>query len=328
MTSRRALLSLLALGMSGASRAQTKGPAPGKRKLAVLLLKGRDKDARDFERELRAALADFGWIADRNLTIEWHFADGDRSRLPALAAKIVRSAPDAILTAFVPPTKALQLATTTIPIVTSVGDPVEYGFAVSYAHPGGNITGLSLAYAELQRKKTELLRNAVPSATRVILAYMATDASIAPEVAKAPTKSALEFGFRPEVALLGSFADLQSRLRSDGSTAVIAYGFESESSPVKMADLIAFSLTNKLPLVVDHSESVALGALLSYELFWDNQLRQRAAQLDKVLRGVSPAQIPFELPTRSWLAVNLKTARALGLTLPQSLLVRADEVTQ
>ena len=109
---------------------------------------------------------------------------------------------------------------------------------------------------------------------------------------------------------------------------MIIHGFNVTSSPIKASEVIAVSLSKRVPTVVDDSESVALGGLMSYELYWDNQAQRIAAQLDKVLRGVSPADIPFELPTRSWLAVNLKTARAIGLALAPSLLARADEVIE
>lgn len=328
MTRRRELLSLMMLTAAGASHGQPTRPSAGRRRLAILLLKRRDKSGGDLEHDLRSALAEFGWIVDRNLTIEWHFADDDRSRLPALAAQIVRSAPDAILTFLTPPTRALQLATTTIPIVTGLGDPLVFGIAHSYARPGGNITGLSYGWVELQHKRIELLRSAAPAPARLIIAMNARDASVSQDVTRSAMNAAGEFGFVPEIALLSRAADLQAALRSDRASAMIIYGFNVTSSPIKASEVIAVSLGKRVPTVVDDSESVALGGLMSYELYWDNQAQRIAAQLDKVLRGVSPAEIPFELPTRSWLAVNLRTARALGLALPPSLLARADEVIE
>lgn len=290
------------------------------------MLKRRDKPVDELELGLRSALAESGWIVDRNLTIEWHFADDERGRLPALAAQVVRSAPDAILTFFVPPTRALQQATRTIPIVTALGDPLASGIARSYARPGGNITGLSFGFVELQRKRIELLRSAAPAATRLIIALNARDASVAQDVTRPAIDAAVEFGFVPEVSLLSTAADLAAAPRPGGATAVMLYGFNASSSPIKAGDVIAACLGKRLPTVVDDSESVALGGLMSYELYWDNYLQRLAAQLDKVLRGVSPAEVPFELPTRSWLAVNRGTARALGLELPHALIARADEV--
>jgi putative ABC transport system substrate-binding protein len=288
----------------------------------------RREDAVDLERELRSALAKFGWIVDRNLTIEWHFADDDRSRLPALAAQIVRSAPDAILTFLVPPTQALQQATTTIPIVTGLGDPIEYGFALSLARPGGNVTGVSFGWVESQRKRVELLRSAAPVAKRLVIAMNARDADIAQGSTRSTVEAARQFGFVPEIALLATAADLRAPLRSDGASAMIIYGFDRASSPIQASEVIAVSLDKKVPTVVDVSEAVAIGGLMSYELYSDNQMQRFAAQLDKVLRGISPATIPFELPTRSWMALNLKTARAIGLVLPPSLVARADELIE
>jgi len=328
MTRRRELLSLAMLAAAGAAQGQAKRLPAGTRRIAALLLKHRDKSFNNLDRELRAALAPLGWIVDRNLLIEWRFADDDRTRLPALAADIVRSAPDAILTFLIPPTRALQLATRTIPIVTGVGDPLVYGIARSYAHPGGNITGLSYGWVEQQRKRVELLRSAAPAATRLVIAMNARDASVAQEVGRPAMDAAVELRFVPEIVLLASISDLQGALRSDRATAMIIYGFNVTSSPIKPGEVIAMAIGKKVPTAVDDSESVALGGLLSFETYWDDQTQRIAALLDKVLRGASPAEIPFELPTRSWTAVNLKTARALGLTLPASLIARADEVVQ
>jgi putative ABC transport system substrate-binding protein len=327
MTRRRDLLSLVVLNAVGSSQAQPKAPLRGRRRLAVLRITRRE-DAADLERELRSALAEFGWVVDRNLTIEWHFADDDRSRLPALAAQVVRSAPDAILTFLTPPTRALQQATTTIPIVTGLGDPFEFGFARSLARPGGNITGLSFGWVESQRKRVELVRSAAPAAKWLILAMNARDAEIVQLATRSTVTAAREFGFVPEIALVATADALRASLRSDGVSAMITFGFDRASSPIKASEVIAMSLDKKVPTVVDVSEFVAIGGLLSYELYWDKQMQRFAAQLDKVLRGVSPAEIPFELPTRSWMAVNLKTARAIGLVLPRSLVARADEVIE
>jgi putative ABC transport system substrate-binding protein len=222
----------------------------------------------------------------------------------------------------------VQQATRTIPIVTGLGDPIEFGFALSLARPGGNITGLSFGWVESQRKRVELLRSAAPAAKRLILAWNSRDADIMQDATRSTVDAAREFGFVPEIALLASAADLRARLRSDGTGAMITFGFDRASSPIKASEVIAVSLDKKVPTVVDVSELVAIGGLLSYELFLDNQMQRFAAQLDKVLRGVSPATIPFELPTRSWIAVNLKTARAIGLVLPPSLVVRADELIE
>jgi len=121
---------------------------------------------------------------------------------------------------------------------------------------------------------------------------------------------------------------LQTALRSERNSAVSFYGFNRPSSIIKSSELIAVSLGKGAPTMVEDSETVAIGGLISYELYWDNFTQRIAALLDKVLHGVNPAEIPFELPTRSWLAVNQKTARAIGLSLSPSLLVRADEVIE
>ena len=322
MTRRRVVLGWVLLNAAGASRGQSKLALVGKRRLAVLMQETRAQDGGEFAQALRTALAEFGWIADRNLTIEWHFAEGDLGRLPALAEGIVRSRPDVILTYFVPATVALQSATTTIPIVTSVGDPIGFGFARSYAHPDANITGLSLGYVESQRKTIESLHVAVPAVTRLILAVTADRASTAEGVTRAAIGASRELGIAAEIVLVATAADLQAALRSDRTSAVSLYGFDA----TRTGEMIALALSKKVPTVAGNDEALAQGALLGYALYWDNQIQRNAAQVDKLLRGIKPAQIPFELPARSWLGVNRKTARALGLVLPPALLARADEV--
>jgi putative ABC transport system substrate-binding protein len=328
MTRRRELLGLLTLTAANASLGQTTRSATGQRRLAVLVVTPRDKDAVDDEQDVRSALAKFGWIVDRNLTIEWHYANNDPGRLPALAAAIVRSAPDAILTFLTPPTRALQLATQTIPIVTMVRDPLEHGIARDYARPGGNVTGLSNGWVELQRKRIELLRSAAPAPTRLVIATHAGNAIVATDLTRPALDAAREFGFVPEVALLQTAADLPAVLRSDRASAMIIYGFGAPSSPIKAVEVIAVSLAKRVPTMVDDDASVAIGGLMSYQLLWDNAAQRLADLLDKVLRGANPAEIPFELPTHSKLAINLKTAKTLGLALPASLLARVDEVFQ
>ena len=186
-------------------------------------------------------------------------------------------------------------------------------FAGSLARPGGNIAGLSFGWVESQRKRVELLRSAAPAAKRLIIAMNARDADIVQGSTRSTVDAAREFGFVPEVALVATAEALRTSLRSDGVSAMVTFGFDRASSPIKASEVIAVSLDKKVPTMVEVSEAVALGGLLSYELYWDNQMQRFAAQLDKVLRGVNPATIPFELPTRSWVAVNLKTARAIGL---------------
>ena len=172
------------------------------------------------------------------------------------------------------------------------------------------------------------MREAVPAATRLIIALNANQASDAQEISGAAMSAARKFGFVPEIALLTKAADIQLALRSGGASAMILYGLSQPSSPIKAGEVIALALQGGVPTFVDAVETLAVGGLMCYECDWDNQLQRTAAQLDKVLRGVNPAEIPFELPTRYWLAVNLKTARALGLVLPQVLLARADQLIE
>ena len=325
MTPRR--IWLLAAGLAALANVGAAAPPPGRRRLGVLLF-DRPQNWGFLVTELQQALTELGWIEGKNLRTDWRYAEGDAARLPALADALARSGAHAILTRGTPATRALQRATLTVPILTGVGDPIGAGFARSYAQPGGNITGISYAMVETQRKQLELLREMVPRLARLTLLLNADRQAFAQEITRVAQAEAKAVGIGTRMALIEDTGDLGRALKDVGATsthAALVFGFGRDVDPKVFARI---ALQAGVPTMFDQRTYVDSGGLMSYRLDWDNQIQRTAAQIDKVFRGDKPAQIPFELPTRSELVINAGTAKALGLTIPNTLRVRADEVIE
>lgn len=329
MNRRWVLGSMLGWAAPASTLARAAGAPAGNRRLGVLLF-DRAEGWLFLAPDLRVALAELGWVEGTNLSVDWRFADGDASRLPVLAAQLVQSGVDAVLTRGTPATRALQRATTTIPIVTGVGDPLGGGFARSHAQPGSNITGVSYAMVETNRKQVELLRGMVPGLARLVVVLPADRASFAQEITGSILAAAATFGLACETVLVAGIDDLPAALRPDrgpGVGAARILGFGTAIDPKAIARV---ALSNRVPTVFDDAEYVEAGGLMSFRLYWENQTQTQrtAAQLDQVFRGVRPGQIPFELPTRSEFVVNRATAKALGIVVPPAILLRADRVVE
>ena len=295
------------------------------RRLGALLF-DRPDSWTDFRDGLRTELAALGWVEGSSLAMDWRFAEGDAKRLPALAAALCNSGVDAIVTRGSPATRALQQATRSIPILTGVGDPVGSGFAQSYARPGGNITGISYALNEISQKQFELLREVVPRMSRLTFVLKSDRRATADETTRMVRSLARGAAIESRFVFAADAAELRKalpRARDTGSEAALVHSFGASIGPEEVAAIV---LAARLPAMFDQRAYVDAGGLMSYRLNWENQTRRTAAQIDKVLRGTSPAQIPFELPTRSELVVNATTAKALGVTLPRTLLLQADAV--
>jgi putative tryptophan/tyrosine transport system substrate-binding protein len=332
MTQRRALIGGLAGGLAAAAlwRAQAAPRDKPGRRLGVLLYDA--AGSWDFlQRDLPPALAALGWQPGRNLALDWRFADGDPQRLPMLAEQLLALGCDALLSRGTPATRALAQATRTVPIVTGVGDPVGAGFAASLARPGSNVTGLSYAQVELVTKQLEFLRAIAPLARRLLVLVPASRARFVDELTAPAQRVARAQGLQPTVALAQGLDDVRQALLAarQGQPAhsvvalVLSFG-ESVAPPALAAALLQAGV----PAVFEQRFYVEAGGLLSYRLDWDDQTRSTALQLAKVLRGEDPAAIPFELPTRSQLVINARSARTLGLALPPALRARADEVIE
>ena len=317
---------LALVALPGLARAQ----AGARRRLGALLL-DRVESWQFLRRDLGLELARLGWIDGRNLSSDWRFAEGRTERLSDLALGLLRDGADAVLTRGTPATRVLQRATSTIPIVTGVGDPVGSGFAATLAAPGGNITGLSYALVETVTKQLELLRELVPGLSRLHVLLDASRASVASEQIGVVQQLASAQGLAPQVHNVAGIDGLRAALRAARAThasqrvGAFVFSFGATIEPAAVAQAV---LQAGIPAVFDQRGYVDVGGLLSYRLNWDDQTRHTAIQIDKVLRGADPARIPFELPTRSELVLNARTARLLQLPIPTALRLRADDVVE
>ena len=278
----------------------------------------------------RQGLRDLGYVEGRNLVIEYRDAGGKPERLAASAAELVALNVDVIVSPGTLASLAAKRATATIPIVVpTIGDPVADGLVKSLAQPGGNVTGLSNLTNDLIGKCMQLLKEAVPGATRVAVlthpgsATAKTDKDFATR-AQAAGRS---LGFVVQLIDAGRPVDLDrafaemSRWRAN-ALVVMPYATLLQ----ERARIVALAAKQRLPAVYAYRENVVAGGLMSYGADLADQFRRSAAYVDRILKGAKPADLPVEQPTKFELIINLKTAKALGLTIPQSILVRADEV--
>jgi putative ABC transport system substrate-binding protein len=280
----------------------------------------------------RQGLRDLGYVEGRNVVIEYRNAEGKPERLPALAAELVALKVDVILAAIVLAALAAKQATKTIPIVfASVADPVTSGLVTSLARPGGNVTGLSILSPELIGKRLELLTQAVPGVSRVAVLWELggggepadKDVLKRAEVAGQALGVRLHFVEARDGDFDRAFSDM-TRARA-GALTMLPSGGMFFNERRRLVDLAA---KNRLPAVYPWREAVDAGGLMAYGPRIADLYRRAATYVDKILKGAKPADLPVEQPTKFELVINLKTAKALGLTIPPSLLARADEVIQ
>jgi putative ABC transport system substrate-binding protein len=303
---------------------------PGKvYRVGILTNKASDPAEARLWQAFRSGLRERGWIEGENILIEFRGAEGNTARLPELAADLVRLKVDLIVarsSMFVQPAKE---ATSSIPIVFVVhADPVRTGHVTSLSRPGGNITGLANLMTDLGPKELELLSSAVPVAKRIAVLWNPDTPSHIPalkavgEAARTLRVQLQAVGARTAAELEGAFAAM-ARARAQ---AVLVLG-----SPIfftarqRVAEL---AITHRLPTMLDASDYVEAGGLMSYSPNYDDLYRRGAVYVDKILKGAKPADLPVEQATKFELVINIKTAKALGLTIPQSVLVRADHVIQ
>jgi putative ABC transport system substrate-binding protein len=274
-------------------------------------------------------MSDLGYVDGKNLLIESRSAEGKVETLPGLADDLVRLKVDVIVTAGRVATSAAQKATDTIPIVMANSiDPVGYGFVKSLAHPGGNITGLSDLTIDTSPKLLEMLRSVMPSLSHVAVLVNPTNSSQLLFVKGAQsTAQSMRLTMLPVEARTA--ADMEKAISAiaqgkAGAIIVLRDGVFGEHRR-QIAELAA---KNRLLTISNNREYVDAGALMSYGVDAADQFRRAAGFVDKILKGAKPGDLPVEQPTKLELVINLKTAKALGLTVPQSLLLRADEVIQ
>jgi putative tryptophan/tyrosine transport system substrate-binding protein len=282
-------------------------------------------DPEEFWRVFRQGLRDLGYVEGQNIRFEFRSAEGQANRLPELAAALVRLKVDVIVTWFTPPTQAAKQATRQIPIVMAdAGDPVGMGLVASLARPGGNVTGIAGMTAELSGKCIELIREMLPAARRVTALANATDPFSKPFLeqvqlggeATGTTINPIKISSREEFE--AAFAAMEKE-RPD---AVIV----QPSLPSKRAAELA--LKHRVPAVSVPRRFAEEGGLMSYSPRIADLYRKAAVYVDKILKGAQPADLPLEQPTIFELVINLKTAKALGLTVPPIFLARADELIE
>ena len=273
-------------------------------------------------------LRELGWTEGRELRIEYRWAEGRPQRFAEIAAEFVRLKVDLILTHNTPPTLAAKQATSVIPIVfATAGDPVGTGIVASLARPGGNITGLSGQAADTAGKRVELLRELIPDLRHLaILAdvdspFTTRDVDETQGAARTLGLEAIAFEIRRREDIAAAFKALQGRAQAlYVSTGPLAF--------VNRTRINTFALAARLPTMHGVREPVEAGGLICYGPNWPLMWSHAADVVDKILRGAKPADIPVEQPTKFELVVNLSTAEALGITVPPTLLARADEVIE
>src|SRR5262250_2328740 len=277
----------------------------------------------------RQGLRELGYIEGKNIVVEWRSADGKLDRLPTLAAELVRLKVAVIVTSGGALTRRAKEATSTIPIVmTNDPDPVGDGFVASLAHPGGNITGLSTFAPELSGKRLEILREVVPKLSRVAVLGSSTATGYAQTLKEIET-AAKAFKMQLQFIDVLHAKDMETAFRaaSEGR-AQGALTLNSAILGSQRPQIVELAAKTRLPVMYHQSDFVEAGGLMSYGVNVPDLNRRAAAYVDKILKGAKPGDLPVEQPTKFEFVINLKTAKALGLTIPPSLLARADEVIQ
>jgi putative tryptophan/tyrosine transport system substrate-binding protein len=277
----------------------------------------------------RQGLRELGYIEGQTVTIEYRWAEGNVDRLPALAAELVRLKVDVIVLSGTPASRAAQQATRSIPIVIGVIliNPVDAGFVASLARPGGNITGLASQYEEIVTKQVQLLAETVPKLSRVVLLHQAS----MPQgvTARAAVGAANQLGLKTrvvEVSEVAEFEDAFRTARDDRAQALLVLPSPFFSAHRRV--LIKLAASYRLPAFYEFKEYVQDGGLISYGPSLPEMWRRAASYVDRILKGAKPGDLPIERPTTFELAVNLNNAKALGLTIPPSVLARADDLIQ
>jgi ABC-type uncharacterized transport system substrate-binding protein len=300
------------------------------RRISVLIGVADDRGGQARVTTLKQGLQELGWTDGRNIQIDTRFGGGDVGSIRAHAAELVALGPDVIVANATPVIRALRQATSSIPIVmAAVNDPVEQGFVASLAHPGGNITGFMFIDFQMVGKWLEMLKEAAPGVARAVLmfnpdtspyyyvylrSFEAVPRSVAVEVTAAPVRDTGEV--EAAIAKLG---------HEPGGGLIVA---SDAFTIVHHQLLIRLAQQHRVPAVYSLRTYVAQGALMSYGPDPYDLFRRSASYVDRILKGAKPADLPVQQPTKFELAINLKTAKALGIEIPAALLARADEVIE
>jgi putative ABC transport system substrate-binding protein len=320
---RRAFIALLfwvARPLSAASKGPRKAPRIGILDFFPSSASG------DFLEPFRNGLAERGYVDGRNIQIEYHSAEQSSDRAAELAADYVRQEVDIIIALATPAAHAAKSATSTIPILMNVSDPIATGLVESLARPGANLTGTTTMGPELAAKRLELLRELRPGAAR--LAFLgATNDPNTPTFMQATQMAANAIGMTLEPVLVSASEEFEAafsrmvELRADG--VIVQPLFVGQRTT-----LAELALRHRIPLIADQPSFARAGGMAAYGINRSWSFRRLAHYVDAVLKGAKPSDLPVELPTKFELVINLRTAKALGLTIPATLLARADEVIE
>jgi putative tryptophan/tyrosine transport system substrate-binding protein len=328
---RRAFIALLggAAAWPLAARAQQPGR---KRRIGVLTVNAEgDPEYRISITQFLQGLASLGWTEGHNIQVDHRFAAGDIERMHAFAKELVGMAPDVLFTSSTPTSVALRRETTSIPIVfAQVSDPIGEGLVASFARPGGHMTGLTNFEPSMGGKWLEILREIAPTISRAALLFNPQTSPGGGSYYLPPIEAAAaSLGMQPTAMPVRVVGDVEPAIRSfardpNGSLVVLSDGF----NVVNRKLIIGLAAQHRLPAIYFFRFFVTDGGLVSYGVDRNDSFRRAAAYVDRILRGAKPADLPVEGPTKFELAVNLKTAKALGLDVPWFLQQRADEVIE
>jgi putative tryptophan/tyrosine transport system substrate-binding protein len=317
---RWAALLLLALGAQPAF-AQRSSQVPRVGILSPYLTSGSS-----FQDDVKRGLAELGYVEGTTVAYETRFADGHTDRLPTLAAELVQRKVDVIVTTTAPAVRAAMQATTTIPIVVGgVDDAVEQGFVASLAKPGGNVTGTSWLNVELSQKRLDLLKQAMPGVSRIAVLREAVGAGTTARAMIAAQRLGLQI-YILEVRAPNELDDVFSEMRRIGVGALSVV--ESPMITAEGSRIASLALRHRIPAIFADRRFLEAGGLMSYGPSLPKTYRQAATYVDRILKGANPAELPVEQPTLFTLLVSQRSARLLGLSLPEAILVRADEIIE
>ena len=320
MTTRRTVLTaLLACGLAPGARAAREGP----KKIGILTPTPAQVVLAQMIPQTYAALKPLGFVQGRDVTIVWRSAELDDRKLPALARELVAEGVDVLLVDGTPATHAARDATATVPIVTGLGDPIRSGFAKSIAHPGGNVTGLSIGSLDTNRRLIEVLRSLYPKLGELFLFYRPASR---PEVVELMVDAARDMGVASRKVVVKELADVNAAfdaMRKRPGSAGLTLNYLAPVDPQVIVDL---GIRHRIPIVSTDQDLTAGGGLASFSLYHRDDVGRKAALIAKILRGANPADIPFELPDAYELTINRTTVALLGLQIPPDLLVRATDL--
>ena len=321
---RREFLTLLGSAAVAWTHRVAAQPTDRVRRIGVLRFNSPKDDT--FRAPFTRALSERGYVEGMNLAIEWRYADGRHDRAAELATELVGLGVDAIVAFATPAAQAVKNATATVPVVVIAGDPVGTGLVESLARPGRNITGISAIQAELNGKRLELLREVMPGLARIAVLVKPSD-PFARSFVREAREAAARFKIEVHVVPVERSEELESAFQSlvqAGATAVLVQGTLRDHR----AEIAALSVAHRLPSVAEGTWFTEAGGLLSFGSVLDELVWRTADLVDKILKGAKPADLPIEQPTKFKLVINLTTAKALGIALPEPVLARADEVIE